>query len=421
MPPDVPIIDSAPADPLGGGWVRPVSGRDRRLDVVLAGMLLAAMAITIPLYSADGRTQVPALPLTVVWALLMTGPLALRRRFPGTVAALSAGVFVAGQIAQVPEEFVGQIALVVAVYTVGAWSADHRRSRIVLGAILVEVSLWSAIGIALGAGRAPADPRGLGPTVALAVLQTVLVFGATVGLGETSWLAARRLAALRRSTAELVAERERTAAQAVTLDRMRIARELHDVVAHHVSVMGLQAAAARRVLRTAPDRAAEALGIVEDNARVAVDELHGMLVSLRTDDGPADPPSSTLGLQALPELVAAARRSGTPTTLTVEGDPDRLSPVTGITIYRIVQEALTNIRKHAGAGAAAAVQVRIGVDEVTLHIADRGGSPGPTPSSQGLGLIGMRERLAAVGGSLAAGEEGGGYVVRAAVPVGPAR
>src|SRR5690606_24764617 len=188
-----------------------------------------------------------------------------------------------------------------------------------------------------------------------------------------------------------------TAAQAVALDRVNIARELHDVVAHHVSVMGVQAGAARRVLEQNPAQASESLQLIEQNAREAVDELHRLLTTLReTEADAASESSSTRGLDQLAELADETTASGIPTLFQVVGDPRPVTTLTGFTLYRIGQEALTNVRKHAGAGATADVRLRYESHRIELEVVDTG-TGRSTGTTKGLGQIGMKERIAAVG------------------------
>ncbi len=174
---------------------------------------------------------------------------------------------------------------------------------------------------------------------------------------QPAWTAAVAQHELAQRTVELAAERERSAAQAVALERVRIARELHDVVAHHVSLMGVQAGAARRVLDRDPAQAAASLTVVEGSARTAVEELRRMLGTLRDAgadgrDAPTDAPS-TEGLARLPELATAASTAGHDTGFSVIGDERPVPPTVAAVTYRIAQEAVTNVLKHAGPGARA--------------------------------------------------------------------
>nr|WP_281364400.1 histidine kinase [Microcella alkalica] len=293
---------------------------------------------------------------------------------------------------------------------------------------------WSVTQAAFDTSLVPED-SGVGPiapgvAVGLITLITnVLYFAGAWAFGDRAWIAARERAVLEARTEELARERELTASQAVALDRVRIARELHDVVAHHVSVMGIQAGAARRALGVGGSEAEElataALGAIEQSARDAVDELHRLVSTLRGADGLAGDPGdgpSTRGVAHLASLAEDVRAAGRTARFQVVGEPQHLSPLVDTTMYRVAQEAVTNSLKHAGASATIELRVRYSDDAVELEVADTGlgerrgtGAPG-TPG--GLGQVGMRERVAAVGGTLDAGARSrGGYLVRARVPL----
>src|SRR5690606_30906990 len=291
---------------------------------------------------------------------------------------LIALAYFVGMTARIPELYVGSIAMFIAMYTVGAWVDDRRRAMWVRTAVIVGMFAW----LVVTTFRAAIDPSdetlsraGLfSPFAAFMLIQFLVnaaYFGGSYYLGDRAHAAAVSRDALEERTRELEREREVTAAQAVALDRVRIARELHDVVAHHVSAMGVQAGAARTVLEKDPDAARSALAAVEASARSALHELRQLLETLRTPqaDGTAD---STIQLSALPELVAHARDNGLPTALTVIGEPVELPPLVQVNVYRIAQEALTNARRHGGPGAAADVRLRYGRDDLELEIANTG-------------------------------------------------
>src|SRR5690606_30484660 len=188
--------------------------------------------------------------------------------------------------------------------------------------------------------------------------------------------------------------------QAVTIERMRLARELHDAVAHHVSLMGIQAAAARTVLARDPQRAATELERVEDSARQAVTELHSLLGTLRADPSEGTDAAGSIGADRTGALVDDAQRAGMRVTYPVGGDPVDLPPLASLNLYRITQEALTNVRKHAGAGAAVDIRLRYLPEAVEVEIADDGAGRRRRawrPNGKGLGLIGMQERVSAHG------------------------
>jgi signal transduction histidine kinase len=226
----------------------------------------------------------------------------------------------------------------------------------------------------------------------------------------------------RRQTAALAARNaalQRQAEQAVTAERARIARELHDIVAHHLSVVVLQAAGARAAGR-ASDRTLEK---IEHSGRQALTEMRRLLGMLREpDEEPALTPQPGLG--ELPALAESVRAAGLPVHLVVDGSGAALPPAVDVSAYRIVQEALTNVLKHAGS-AHAEVSVGVVGDALMIEVTDDG--PGPEtadpaqadPAPGGRGLTGMRERVALFGGELLAGPEpGGGFAVRARLPVG---
>jgi signal transduction histidine kinase len=214
-------------------------------------------------------------------------------------------------------------------------------------------------------------------------------------------------------------ERQRAAEdarRAIFDERVRIARELHDVVAHHVSMMGVQAGAARVVLNRDPDKAKEALALIESSSRQAVLELHSLLGFLR-QDGDAEDPGPQPGLGQLEELLGAMRSSELVIEVRVEGEPRALAPTLDASAFRIVQEALTNTIKHA---AASRVDVQLRYSQGTLEISivdDGDASVASASSAGGLGLIGMRERAGLHGGQLTAGPvAGGGFRVHATLP-----
>jgi signal transduction histidine kinase len=211
-------------------------------------------------------------------------------------------------------------------------------------------------------------------------------------------------------------EREENARRAVFEERVRMARELHDVVAHHVSMMGVQAGAARVVIDRDRVKAKEALSAIESSSRQAVAELHRMLGFLR-QAGDRDDLAPQPGLSELARLVASMRDSDLAVEVSIEGEQRSLPPTVDVSAYRIVQEALTNTLKHSAASRAD-VHLRYWPDELEVEIVDDGRPNGGLSSgSGGLGLIGMRERAALHGGQLSAGPlAGGGFAVKVRLP-----
>ncbi|HMO10416.1 MAG TPA: histidine kinase, partial [Actinotalea sp.] len=344
--------------------------------------------------------------------------------------------FALGLLLEVPEQIVGSIALFGAIYAVGAWEPDRRRAALSRALVVGGMGVLLVVALYRASVR-PAEELGLGtevaegpfsPYVSYALLQIIvntLFFAGAWWFGDHAWAAARGRAREALRAEQLPAERAVVAAQAVTIERIRLARELHDVVAHHVSTMGVAAAAARTQLDRDPAKAGQALRSVEAGAREALAELHGLLRTLRDEGGPAQAterdPAVGLGLDRLDDLVAESVAAGVPTGLVRVGEPVAVPATIGLNLYRIAQEALTNVRKHAGPGARAQVRLRWLADEIELEVSDDGGGAAVARSvgrPGGLGLVGMAERAETDGGTLEAGpRRGGGFVVRARIPL----
>ncbi|MGL4255758.1 MAG: sensor histidine kinase, partial [Microbacterium sp.] len=356
---------------------RAATAAELRNDIWLAAALLIGAVLSAALGSVAGvygTDSTQGMQWGLLYAFGLTAPLALRRRQPEIVAVVVAIVFIVGVSLRIPEIYVGNIALFIAIYTVGAWVDDRRRAMYVRVAIIIAMFVWLLI-TTFQSATAPTEEglsrEGLfSPFVAFMLIQFLVnaaFFGGAYYMGDRAYASALERTALEDRTRELEAEREVTAAQAVALDRVRIARELHDVVAHHVSAMGVQAGAARAVMDRDPDAARTALAGVEQSARSALDELRHLLETLRTPNGDA-PSASTVSLAGLPALIAHATENGLPTTLTIVGDEVPLPDLVQVNLYRVAQEALTNARRHGGPDAAADVRLRYGADAVELEI-----------------------------------------------------
>jgi signal transduction histidine kinase len=234
-------------------------------------------------------------------------------------------------------------------------------------------------------------------------------------------LAANAIHTWRQRAQALQRDQETTTRLAVDRERARLARELHDVVGHNVSVMVVQAGAARKVMNTSPDLAREALLAVEAGGRAAMTELRQVigLLTLTAEDGARrseqlDPPP---GLDRLPELAERIRETGVPVTLTVSGPIGALPPGVDLAAYRVVQEALTNAVRHA-VGAAVAIQVTGSAGELRIEVTDTGGTTSAAGAGGGAGLAGLRERLSGYGGTLTTGPRPtAGYRVTAVIPL----
>ena len=336
--------------------------------------------------------------------LVATVPLAWRRRAPLHVAvAMSAALLAGGLLfADHQASFQGFLASIVALYSVSAYAEGNDR---ILGAAAVAASL---------AGYQLADVLrgndiGEMPGIWLPYL-VAFALGRARGwqLGESRQL--------RHRAAELERERDEKARLAVAEERARIARELHDIVAHAISVMIVQARVGRRRLEgeTAPPR--ESFDTIEETGRQALGEMRRLVGMLRADGVEQPDLTAQPGLAQLDALVAHVSGAGLPVELTIEGEPRELAPGIDLCSYRIVQEALTNALKHAGA-ATAGVVVSYGDDEIEIEVVDTGAGDGDGDGG-GHGLAGMRERVSLYGGEIEAGhQEDGGFVVRARLPL----
>lgn len=401
---------------------RPATPEDLQNDLWLGGGLVVAGIISGWLGQVVGfyGDETPDLIWAIVYAVVLGGAIAVRRRLPEIVLFVVMLAFFAAQLARLPELYVGNVSLFIAMYTVGAWIDDRRRAFFVRAGVILSVFVYLlVVTFFFSIGDSELSKAGLFSPFAAMTLMSLLInaafFGGAWYFGDRAHAGALSRLALEERTAELEHERELTAAQAVALDRVRIARELHDVVAHHVSAMGVQAGAARAVLDRDPSAAHETLRGVEHEAREALAELRQLLETLRTPDA-ASPGDSTIRLDALGELVAHANENGLQTSFQVVGEPVPAPELVQVNLYRIAQEALTNARRHAGPGATADLRLRYGDDAIELEVANEGRVLSAV--RPGLGLVGMRERAAATGGTLEAGPRPrGGYLVRARVPL----
>ncbi|HET7046363.1 MAG TPA: histidine kinase [Gaiellaceae bacterium] len=339
-------------------------------------------------------------PVAVVVAILGCAPLALTTRFPLPVAALLAatGGIEIGLIAPDQAPFEPFVALVVAFYGVGVRVATRASVAAVVTVAAAGVGVIFA-GLNAGASN---------------TLPAIVWVAAAWGGGRVVRARTTRAAELEDMTIELAVEREERERAAVVSERARIARELHDVVAHNVSVIVLHAEAGKRALG-GERRTQEAFDTIESVGRETVDELRRLLGILRRDEELtlAPPPS----LAHLDLLVESVRQAGVPVELAVSGTRNGLSPGLDLAGYRIVQEALTNVLKHARARRVA-VTVVYAADGLELEVSDDGDGGAPADAGGGHGLVGMRERAALYGGSLRAGPRpGGGFGVRAVLPL----
>jgi signal transduction histidine kinase len=367
--------------------------------LVLAALGVGLAWVTVGQHRKDG-------PLGPLWfdvlaTLAMTAPLFARRRFPfgapvAVGVAIASSSFVDGKIAP------SLIPVLVAIAVFILMGALRDRSQAVAGL---------AFGIGVTAIVVHNDPNGGAGNFAWFSVIFSLVW--TVGFALSRKFREADEAKERAARAEQ--EREERARLAVSDERARIARELHDVVGHSVSVMTVQASAVRRLLRPQQQKEREALLVVEQTGREALAEMRRMVgVLRRPEEAPALAPQPSL--EHLEKLLTHVRESGLRVELRIEGTPEQLPAGVDLTAYRLVQEGLTNALKHARAQHAE-VTVRYGDGHVELSVSDDGRGTGDGDGG-GHGLVGMRERISVYGGELEAGPRaGGGYRLRARLPV----
>jgi signal transduction histidine kinase len=381
---------------------------DVLLAVALLALALLSFGVTTSLFAGDPQNPVPDTAWNTLGLAAVILPLALRRRFPLSVLLVATTTYVVYVVVLGPfvELFVTVVALSAAVYSAAAHSRARLRNAVCavcLAAIIGVVVLYNPLGF-------PLDYRLLTVLVDVALFCALWSLGAALGAGR------RRARELLQRTVELEHEREENARRAVFDERVRIARELHDVVAHHVSMMGVQAGAARVVLDRDPVKTRQALASIEMSSRQAVVELHRLLGFLRQAGDPDDLAPQP-GLGQLHELAASMSGSELVVDVRVEGDQRPVGPTVDVSAYRIVQEALTNTLRHAEASRVD-VHLRYCPGELEIEVIDDGrGNGAVSLGPGGLGLIGMRERVALHGGQFAAGPApGGGFAVRVRLP-----
>ena len=417
---------------LGQAEERPVASRAARAaDAAVATAATIAAVVTVIMQTRTGSAYAvfPASlagpevvhfehgpgpwlsPLLLLGVAMTTAPLAFRRIYPITAFCVILVAIIATSGHTTSIQFV---ALIFAAYSAVAYSPFRRLALLgVLGAAIIVTAAYP--------NTTPPVPARLGALLVL--LPTV-----SVAIAIRVWRRRAGESAERLRVAQ--AEHEAQTARAVALERARIASEMHDVVTHNVSVMVIQAGAARRVLDSSPGDAREALLAVEASGRTAMTELRyllGLLAPSGEDQGDAgEAPAADLtltpqpGVARIPALVARLRAAGMPVELTVQaagGTPPELPQGVDLAAFRVVQEGLTNVMKHAGQ-ARTTVRIDYGPRDLLITVSDDGG-PAAGSGSGGRGLIGLRERIAVYGGELDAGPRpGGGWRLAARIPLG---
>lgn len=475
-------------------WTRPLPENYLRADAVLALVMLACSTVGVEILRSMGVLGGESAP---IWAqyLAMTSAaalLAIRRRFPLLTGIGATGhLLVVGSIMPlVMGQVSQQVLYFVAVYSAVAWARDRRALVGVAVGIAVSLVVWMIWYLALGSGMQQIldavegvdRSDGLFPPVPAYLVYTALInvvyFGGAAALGIASWRGARRRTSLAQQAVTIEQQAAALRDRAVVEERLRIARELHDVIAHHVAAIGVQAGAARRVMGRDPDAAAGALRTVEESSRSAVAEMRALLGALRTVDlapgggdevsvggagdagdagdaahagageagtgtgdaaganeagghpGPTSGGPSRSAGHGLADIASLATSHQTPdfsaAVAVVPGADhplEEVPPLIGLSLYRTVQEALANIRRHSTA-TRAGVTIRTGENRDGSSFAEvevlDDGRPRTGTSGSGLGLLGMRERVRSHGGECEIGPRvTGGYRVRVRLPYRP--
>ena len=378
-----------------------IAGRDRRdyqADAALA-VAVATIQLASALIAGHGAAHLDPLG----YVLLLGGSLVLAaaRRAPLAVLLIATGCVVGYQLRGYPGIVIG-LPLLVAVYH----AVSHGRRPFVWAACAAVVLGLLAINFPL-----------VGQEPAIVLIESKLLLSgwlvASAVMAEVSRQRAANLQQVERRAAEAEHTREETARRRAGEERLRIARELHDSLTHSISIVNVQAQVAVHLARKRGEVVPAALLAIQEASREAMRELRTTLDVLRQ---PGDEPAG-LGLGRLPELLERARSAGLPATVTIEGRRRSLPIAVDRAAYRIVQEALTNVARHAGP-ASASVLICYGSNELTVQIDDNGRARLDAMPAPGVGLLGMRERVAALGGRLLAeARPEGGFTVRADLPV----
>lgn len=375
-------------------------------DVALVALLIVVAVVTQDASNFDGG----AVPhgsgaLAMVLSIAMILPLLWRRRFPIQALAVTIIVYFVRLFLGYSPDGAASTTALIAVYSVGAYAPRPAGdvARVVAGVLLAG---GLAISVALDQFKVATVAVMLATWIAAAVI------------GDTVYTRRRYQETLEERTRALEVERDQSARLAAQEERARISRELHDVWAHTLTMVVVQAGAAEEVLDSSPEEARRALGRIQHASRHALAEVRRLIAS--DPDAPSERRPPAPGLSSLPDLVEELGRSGVPVELSLAGSLDDLPTDVGLSAYRIVQQALTNTLSHGGPGVSARVHVRRENGSLLIDVVDDGlgAAAASDPSDRGRGLIGMRERVALFGGELKAGPRPeGGFAVHARIPL----
>lgn len=358
---------------------------------------------------ADGtaffRMSRPVLsPYSIPLAAAAFLPLALRRRYPLGVLAVVTALAAVNDLLPGPPSLVF-LAPLIALYTVGT----ERPRRTLIAAAAATAAVQVAVAV----------PGYTDVTFLADIARIVSMVAVAAALGDATRNRRAYVSEVEQRALEAERTRDEEARRRVDEERLRIARELHDVTAHSLSIIAVQSGAAAHVIDSDPVEAKRSLQAIRQTSKNALDELRAMLGVLRSAEETGAPLAPVPGLSRLAALVEPMREAGVEVALHVDGDLDDIPSLVDASAYRIIQEALTNVVRHAGR-CSASVSVRRAGDDLAIEVADTGCGPSAEDAGPGHGIAGMRERAVALGGSFEAGpREGGGYRVAALLPIAP--
>ena len=386
-------------------------------DSILA-LLLAVLAF----FSLRAYWALAPLPIPLILAAILVSleiiPLILRRVFPSATLLVIAAAGVTLQVLNIPELSFIAITSIIAIFSTAAYGG--RRRNLVCGVCIAAIICSISYKLVFSGNVVlPINPFLYGATN---FLLNSMLFLPVWWFGNTLRKSREQTTQLQESTEQLLREREESARRAVFDERIRIARELHDVLAHHVSVMGIQAGAARQVLKQYPEKALNSLSLIEKSSRQAISELYRLLDLLR-DETQVESFTSQPGLQQLDKLVSDMQEAGLQVEVTIEGEKREIPQLVDLSAYRIIEEALTNTLKHAKA-TKAVISMIFQNGTLLLDITDNGHGilKDENSASGGKGLIGMRERVNLIKGELWTGNDpDGGFHVKVKLPLGEQR
>ncbi len=396
-----------------------------RFDSVIAGIFAIISLFSNQETVALVKERLAFGPLSALLAMSLGLPFALRRIAPFWCLVASIGVPPLAFAANLPDPSMAFIVGWFAIHAIAlrAEGKSFRWGRIMVALLSTVVIVGGTIATVVDRSSLISDSGGKFRSAFLSFVG-LCAYVATAWL--SGWLGRGReahIALLASRAEELEQQRDVEARQAVQDERLRIAREVHDVVAHHVSVMGVQAGAARMMLQRDPAKAGAVISQIEDSSRSAINDLSRLVMFLRekpelADNDKARPMADAPqpSIEQVDELLADAKLAGMDLTVHSTGQPADVPASVGLCAYRIVQEALTNVRKHAGQSAHAVVDLSYSPDRIEISVQNRGRIGFAKSGPPGHGLVGMRERVGLVGGQLSVGPIAGGYRVHALLP-----